>query len=438
MNLKFLSPSRENISIFPILVVNFIGALGFGVVLPFLVYLVTKFGGNAPVYGLLGAIYPLFQLIGGPILGKWSDIYGRKKVLLLSQGGTVIGWIIFYVAFYLPATLLFKFSNMMLGTYIITIPILVLFIARAVDGITGGNISVANAYLSDISSDKDRSKNFGKMSVASNLGFIFGPALAALLGSTVYAEKLPVLATLAISIFAVIVIAVFLKDTGPKSFINKEKKSEVKKLLGCETMDCFKKAEKTDYSFKKVMSLPGITFSIIIYFLIFLGFNFFYTAFPVHVVQSLGWDLTTTGIFFSVLSLLLVVVEGPLLTYLSKHVKDLVLIIGGNIILSISFVLLLSKDLYVIFSSSIFFALGNGLMWPSFLSLLSRISGNKYQGSVQGIASSAGSLASIIGLIAGGVLYATLREFTFIIAAIIIFLVSLISFRFRKIERNLN
>src|SRR4030066_1630434 len=88
--------------LFPILLVNFVGTLGFSIVLPFLVFLVMKFGGNAVVYSLLAAIYPAFQLIGAPILGRWSDIYGRKKVLLISHGGTLVGWIIFLFALFLP------------------------------------------------------------------------------------------------------------------------------------------------------------------------------------------------------------------------------------------------------------------------------------------------------------------------------------------------
>ena len=67
------------ISLYPILAVNFVGTLGFSIVLPFLIFLVTRFGGNAVIYGIMGATYSAFQLIGAPILGKWSDIYGRKK-----------------------------------------------------------------------------------------------------------------------------------------------------------------------------------------------------------------------------------------------------------------------------------------------------------------------------------------------------------------------
>jgi DHA1 family tetracycline resistance protein-like MFS transporter len=428
-----LLKEEKNISVFPILLVNFIGTLGFSVVLPFLVFLVTKFNGNALVYGMLGAAYPFFQLIGGPLLGKWSDIYGRKKILLLSLSGTFIGWIIFFTAFYLPINTLFTISTRITGIFIITIPIFVLFIARAIDGITGGNISVANAYLADITKESERSKNFGKMSVSSNLGFILGPAFAGLLGSTVYGEKIPVLATMFISLVAVFLIIFFLPESKPKEFFENLQNSKVKKVLGCENKECFKPKGLNDISFKKVLSLPGIPFSLFTYFMIFLGFNFFYTAFPIHVVQSLKWTISQTGIFFSVLSLLLVIVEGPLLSYVSKFVPETFLIIAGNIILTSNFILLMSGNIYIIYLAAVLFALGNGLMWPSFLSVLSKIAGEKYQGSVQGFAGSAGSLASIIGLIIGGILYSSIGVFTFLIAGIIIFIVGLTSFRLRKL-----
>src|SRR5205085_12312848 len=105
--------------------VNFISSLGFSIVLPFLVFLVTRFGGNAFVYGVLGAVYPAFQFIGAPILGKWSDVYGRKKILLLSEAGTLLGWIIFVSAFYVPISNLVNLSTPMYGVFILTLPMLI-------------------------------------------------------------------------------------------------------------------------------------------------------------------------------------------------------------------------------------------------------------------------------------------------------------------------
>jgi MFS transporter, DHA1 family, tetracycline resistance protein len=141
-------------SLFPILLVNFVGTLGFGIVLPFLVFLVMKFGGDAIVYGLLAATYPAFQLIGSPILGKWSDIYGRKKVLLLSNVGTSVGWMLFLFALFLP-TEKFSIHIAFLGTFVVVVPLLILFIGRAVDGITGGNISIASGRVAILVAYRD-------------------------------------------------------------------------------------------------------------------------------------------------------------------------------------------------------------------------------------------------------------------------------------------
>jgi len=184
--------TRENVSLLPILVVNFIGALGFSIVLPFLVFLVNRLGGNAFIYGLASATYPAFQLIGAPILGRWSDTYGRKKILFLSQLGTLLSWIIFLGMLFLPDINLFKVDSKIFGVFTVTLPLAVLFFARALDGLTGGNISVINAYLADITTEGERSRNFGKMSISENLGFIVGPALAGILSRTKYGDLAPV------------------------------------------------------------------------------------------------------------------------------------------------------------------------------------------------------------------------------------------------------
>ena len=174
--------SASGRALFPLYAITFIGTLGFGIILTFLVFLVTDYGGNALVYGILASTYPAFQLIGAPVLGRWSDLYGRKKILLLSQIGTMLAWIIFFAALFFPVIPLIEVRSDLLGTFTITLPLLILFLARALDGATGGNVSVANAYLADLTSEEERNKNYGRMSVASNLGYVFGPAIAGVLG----------------------------------------------------------------------------------------------------------------------------------------------------------------------------------------------------------------------------------------------------------------
>lgn len=425
---------ENQIPLYPLLLINFIGTLGFSIVLPFLVFLVIDFGGNAIVYGILAAIYPAFQLIGAPILGRWSDIYGRKKVLLISHGGTLVGWIIFLFALFLPNENLFSINSILVGTFVITLPLVILFIARALDGITGGNVSVANAYLADVSSDLNRSKNFGKMAISSNLGFIVGPAIAGILGATIYKEILPVLAALFLSLVTLIVIGFNLKESKPSAgVIQVPVKGNIGKVFAQECKECYKIVNPKKIRFLDIFKLTHISFLLFLYFLIFLGFSIFYTSFPIHAVLGLKWSITEMGIFYAVLSGIMILVQGPILRKALQKFSENKLVIIGSLVLGINFIFFLSNNILLIYTAAILFAIGNGLMWPSLLSILAKKAGTVHQGAVQGVASSFASLASIIGLTIGGVLFNAIGATTFLISAGVIFTVFIISFRLLKI-----
>ena len=425
---------KEKNSLLPLLLITFIGTLGFSIVLPFLVFLVIDLGGNAIVYGILSATYPTFQLIGAPFLGRSSDIYGRKKILLLSHGGTLAGWIIFLIALFLPVNNLFNIDSTIIGTFAITLPLVALFLARAIDGLTGGNVSVADAYVADISSDENRSKNFGKMAISSNLGFIVGPALAGILGATVYGEVLPVLAALILSLVVLVVIVFTLKETKCSILMKIPEKNDVGRVFSFESKECYKTANPKRLKFRDVFKLKYISFLLVLYFLIFLGFNIFYTSFPIHAVNELGWTVTQMGIFYAVLSGIMVLVQGPILRKALKKFSEEQLVIIGSVILGTNFILLVSSDIILIYGAAVLFAVGNGLMWPPVMSILSNRAGTVYQGTVQGVANSFASLASIIGLMMGGLLYNMLGGNTFLISAGVLFTVFIMSFRLLKIR----
>ena len=419
--------------LFAILLVNFTGTLGFSIVLPFLVFLVMNFGGDAVIYSILAATYPAFQLMGSPILGRWSDIYGRKKVLLLSNVGTAIGWILFVIALALPIDSVFNINLEYFGAFVVAVPLLFIFIARAIDGVTGGNISVANAYLSDISTDKNRSNNFGKMAISSNLGFILGPALAGILGGTFYGALLPVLAALLLSIVTLIVIGFLLRESIPKSNqILIPEKGTIRKVFAQECKDCYPQDSAVKSKFGDVFKLEHISFLLVLYFLIFLGFNVYYASFPTHAANVLHWSVTQLGIFYAVLSGIMIFIQGPVLRKALKKFSEEKLVIFGSLILGVNFVLFFSESIISVYIAVVLFAIGNGLMWPSFMSILSKRAGTDLQGAVQGVAGSIGGVASIIGLIAGGVLYNLTGGATFLVGAVIIFSVFVMSFRLLK------
>lgn len=411
--------AESKISIYPLLAVNFIGTLGLSLVLPFLIFLVERFGGNAIIYGLTASMYPIFQLFGGPLLGRWSDMYGRKKILLISQVGTFISWIIFLVAMLIPVTKIIDVKSEILGTFVLTVPLIFIFIARAFDGITGGNVSVANAYLADITSDADRSSVYGKLSVSTNLGFIFGPALAGILSVTIYGEILPVIAAVLISLVGILMI-IFLLPESPEHTIHMAPHIRGSKAeSGILKENIYSVSNKM--GFLEIMKMQGIFRILSIYFLIFLAYNVFYTAFPVHAANNLKWNAASLGLYFSILSLLLVFVEGPLLSWVSKRYSDYLLLTSGSFMLIANFVLLVYSTDFLTYVSLVFFALGNGFMWPSLMSILSKTTKKEYQGAVQGVSTSFTSLASIVGLVAGGFMFSFFGTATFVIAASILF-----------------
>ena len=407
-------------SLLPILSVNFVGTLGFSIVLPFLIFLVTKWGGNALIFGLMGATYSLFQLIGAPILGRWSDRFGRRKILLLSQLGTLVSWLIFLAAFFLPVRRIVQFDSTALGQITITLPLIVLFIARATDGITGGNVSVANAYLADISDDLNRSRNFGQMALSGNLGFVIGPALAGLLGATVYGEILPVIAAMLISLLATLIIVFGLKEFDSCVLTRQPDTGSVRKTFGQEHKECFELQSAEKPTFGTILRMSNVPELLVIYFLVMLGFSFFYIGFPVHAARELAWSVTDAGVFFAFLSLLMVVVQGPVLSKLSTQMSDRSLTIGGTLLLAAGFTGLYWDSNTTIYAAATLIALGNGLMWPSVMAMLSKVAGDLHQGAVQGAGGSVGAVASIVGLIAAGVLYSWLGAWIFVLAALVV------------------
>lgn len=421
----------QKISLAPLLAVNFVGTLGFSIVTPFLVILVTGWGGNGVVYGVMAATYSFFQLFGAPILGRMSDRIGRRRVLIYSQLGTLISCAIFLLAFALPSGALVNIDSTLLGSFTITLPLIVLFVARAADGLTGGNVSVSNAYLADITNKADRSKNYGQMAVSSNLGFIFGPALAGLLGATVLGEILPVMLAFAISAAALALIQFGLRDIPAKIVTEQLEPPSACDVYGQEHKPAYQVHSKKPGGIYTIFRLPNMAALMAINFLIMLGFSFFYSAFPVHAVQALGWSVFEMGTYFAVVSLLMVIVQGPILGWAAKRISDRALMAIGGAILTFGFFGLLSESIAPIYFSAAAIALGNGLMWPTFMSTLSKSADSETQGAVQGFAGSAGAIASILGLVGGGIIYTQQGAWAFMMAGIAIAVSAIIALTVR-------
>lgn len=415
----------------PILLVQLMGTLGYSIAIPFLVFLVRDLGGAPWTYGVVGATYSACQLVGAPILGRWSDRSGRVPILVISQAGTFLAWALFGVALMLPAEPLGAW-----GGAVFTVPLGLVFVARALDGLTGGNVSVANAYVADLTSQDSTARGvaFGQMGIAASLGFVLGPALAGLLGSLADGYLPPVIAAAAISALA-LMLCLALKEPVGRCPVGPDEPPAVARVLGQQHRRC-DRLEPALALASTVGSRRLHVFGLLVAtFLQFLAFNLFYAGFPVHADLAYGWTAGGLGFFFMVLSGVMICAQGPLLNFASRYVASARIFLFGMLCLTAAFVVFAADHAWAPYVGAVSFAVGNGLAWPTFQARLADVAGPD-QGAVQGAATSAGSLASIFGLIVGGVLYPYLTTHLFTAGAVIFLLVGAATpLWFAKIER---
>ena len=170
----------------PIFLIVSVDVLGLTIILPLLPFYAEHYGASPAVVGLLVSLYAFCQLIAGPMLGRLSDHMGRRPLLLVSQVGTFIGFLILAYAHALW----------------------VIFLSRAIDGITAGNLSLAQAYISDVTRPEDRAKSFGLIGIAFGIGFLIGPAVSGILAKSDY--RYPVFAAAGLSALSILATAVLL------------------------------------------------------------------------------------------------------------------------------------------------------------------------------------------------------------------------------------
>ena len=184
----------KNTRLLTIFLVVFVDLLGFSLILPLLPYYAETYGASAAVVGLLVASYAAAQLIGAPLLGRLSDRMGRRPVLLLSVAGTFLGFVLLGVAEPLGTWIAGYVAPQAANLIIIGL----LFFSRILDGLTGGNLTVAQAYITDITDEQNRARGLGMIGAAFGLGFIIGPAAGGALSQWGY--SIPAFVAAAVSI----------------------------------------------------------------------------------------------------------------------------------------------------------------------------------------------------------------------------------------------
>ena len=432
-----MSETKSNL--IPIYLINFIGSLGFSIVVPFLIFLNADFGGNSFIFGILLAVYSVMQIPGATLLGRWSDKIGRKKVLIISQVGTLVCWGIYIVALLVPKITLGSFEGGGMEAFSITLPLLLLFVARGLDGLTGGNISVANAYVADVSSKEQLTPRLGRMSLAYNLGFVAGPAIGGSLGFLVGGTEvenamLPIVAAFALSAIALVLVLNIKKSP-------KFEQVEIKVQTDVHPNFIPKKetvflVEDTKPSLKSLWKINHIPYSVTILFFLSLTISYVSVVFPLHTQTVLGWSALDLGIFFGIVAVVMVVTEGPLLTKISKKISDTKIAFIGFIALTASYTFLIETNSFeFLLAGGIAFGVGFSMTTTGLQAFISKIVPHNLQGTLHGSLATIMAVGGVIGMISGGILFEFIEEGVYLMAAIIAGFLLLMTIRLIKIEK---
>jgi len=342
----------------------FIDLVGFGIVIPVLPYFAegSRFNAGPRTIGILIASYSVMQLIFSPVLGRLSDKHGRRPVLLISIIGTGIGFLILGFA-----TTLWM-----------------LFLGRILDGITGGNISTAQAYIADITTPEERAKGMGLLGAAFGLGFIFGPAIGGILSR--WGVAVPFFFAAALCFANALLLYFTLPET-----VTPDHPARTSAARGRGWSQLIKSLKQ-----------PRLGFVLSIYFLFIVAFSIMTTTFSLYTMFRFGYDAQHNGYLFAYVGLLAVIVQGGLIGRLVKRFGELPLVVVGALFFSASlfaipFVGPQTGGLFALLVGGGIFSLGNSLSTPSLTTLASKSVGAADQGGVLGVVQSVASLARAVG-----------------------------------------
>ena len=353
--------------LFSILLVVFIDLLGFSLILPLLPYYAETFNASKFVTGLLIAVYALMQLIGAPILGRLSDRYGRRPILLISVFGTFLGF------------LLLGFAN----------TLWILFAARILDGITGGNLSVAQAYISDVTDAENRAKGLGLIGAAFGVGFIIGPVTGGILSQ--YGYNVPAFVAAGLAFINLILVYAWLPES-----LTKEKREQ----LGEQ-----KKPAVTPSALVAALKRPFSGSLLITRFFFSLAFAIFQTIFSLYALAKFDLSPRNTGFILAYVGILSVFVQGFLVGKLTARFRDDLLITFSVAIMAVSLLgWALAPSVFWVLVVLTPASMSGGILNTLLSSTLTKSVAPQEIGGILGLSTSVESSTRIIAPILGGAL----------------------------------
>jgi len=392
---------------FPIISLTFVNVIGFSLLIPVFPHIVRLYVPEqyiSIVYGLLLSSYSLFQFVGAPILGALSDKHGRKPLLILSQLGTTLSWVLFGFAYLTPNIPIFGLG----------LPIFVIILSRIVDGVTGGNVSVANAWVSDVTTPEERTKAFGLIGATFGIGFLIGPAIGGLSASAGAGYIGTVIVAFVISLLTLLQIGFMLPESLP---IEKRVKSEtISYWAEINILNKFK-IFRNNLAVKKLLIVR-----------LFIGiiFSAYTTIIILFIEKSFTLDALGIGLTLSFVGMFSIFNQAFLTPKFATKIGDKKTLYIGLAIISIglSLIPLIPTTLYygkiinigfILFLFNAFFMnLGISLSLPTFKALLTKSVDETKQGIITGIDESLLALGNSFTPVIAGFLYSFAGVLTFL------------------------
>jgi DHA1 family tetracycline resistance protein-like MFS transporter len=285
--------------VLPIIVIVFVDLLGLSIIIPLLPLYAARFSATPIVIGILQATYPLMQFLGAPVLGRLSDRFGRKPVLIVSQIGTLAGFI------------LLGFAD----------TLWLLFVSRVIDGLSGANISTAQAAIADSTNERTRTQGLGLVGAAFGLGFVLGPVIAFVVLAATGQNYQAVAWTAAFfSLASIILTASWFRET-----LTTDSASALKRKFNLSAM-------------LEALRRPQIGFLLILMFFYQIAFGGYEQLFSLFTLTRLGMDARDTSGLFVLAGLFIIVVQGGFVGRWSKQKGDRWLVILGVSTLAIGLI----------------------------------------------------------------------------------------------------
>jgi len=355
-----------------------VDVLGLTIILPLLPFYAERLGASPTLVGLLVSTYAACQLIAGPVLGQISDRTGRRPLLLVSQLGTFIGFLILAWA----------------GS------LWVVFLSRVIDGLTAGNLSLAQAYISDVTKPEERAKSFGVIGVAFGIGFLIGPAISGYLST--YSYQFPIFAAAALS--ATSILSTYFLLPGAPVIPESEKR-------GGPPLPAGRRLRALDWgNYLTYFKRPALAQLLWEFFAFAFSFAIFMSGFALFAERRFTWNghpfgVKEVGYIFAYVGFLGIILQGGLIGRLVKRFGETKLVSAGFISATVGFALIgFMYHLPGLLVASTLASFGTGVLRPALTSLITQHAGREEQGIVLGLTQSLMSVAQIVAPVIGGFL----------------------------------